>query len=558
MKLFLHVFVAFIFSHFSFSQPPLVLDWVAHIEGSTQRNRISDMKLDALGNVYIVGSFNGQANQMVDFDPGPNIVELDSIGSLDIFIQKLNPQGSFVWAKSIGSNMYDDGLSLALDSDGNVYTTGFFEGTADFNPGMEISNLTSNGNSDVFIQKWDNDGNFIWAKNIGFSGYDEAYSLTLDNQKNIYITGYFEETVDFDPGPETFTLNSEGETDIFVQKLDPDGNFLWAKSMGSTNYEEGSFITLDTYGNVYTTGYFEGNVDFDAGAVTLSSLGGTDIFIQKMDNDGNFEWAKSIGSSSNEESYSITTDSQGNVYTTGYFEGTADFDPGSGTFNLTSNGNSDIFIQKMDADGNFVWAKHIGSNGIDRGVSLTLDDQEDLYITGGFEGTTDFNPGFEIFNLTSQGIQDIFICKLDSDGNFVWAESLGSTEFDIGFVINIDSQGNIFSAGTFEGTLDFDPGSASVEKTPSTNSSDIFVVKLSPNPLNIISVQEKQNLFYPNPTEALLFSNDSSKIMNFKIYDITGRQVLSGSTDKNIDVSFLKKGVYLIRANEHIQKIVKK
>ena len=165
-------------------------------------------------------------------------------------------QANFEWAKSFGGTSTDQGYSIALDSSGNVYTTGRFQGTADFDPGAGTNNLTAQGDYDVFIQKLDPSGNFLWAKSFGGTSYDVGYSIALDASGNIYTTGLFGGTVDFDPGAGTNNLTAQGNFDVFIQKLDPSGNFLWAKSFGGTSYDVGYSIALDASGNIYTTGYF--------------------------------------------------------------------------------------------------------------------------------------------------------------------------------------------------------------------------------------------------------------------------------------------------------------
>ena len=208
-------------------------------------------------------------------------------------------QADFEWAKAFGSSNFDKGNSITVDASGNVYTTGLFSGTVDFDPGAGLFNLTSaGGGTDVFIQKLDASGNFIWAKTFGGTSTDHGNSITVDVFGNVYTAGFFSDTVDFDPGAGLFNLASAGNHDIFIQKLDASGNFIWAKAFGSTSTDFGLSITVDASGNVYATGYFKGTVDFDPGAGTfyLNSAGGSgDFFIQKLDASGNFIWAKAFG-----------------------------------------------------------------------------------------------------------------------------------------------------------------------------------------------------------------------------------------------------------------------
>ncbi|MCJ8290902.1 MAG: SBBP repeat-containing protein [Crocinitomicaceae bacterium] len=401
--------------------------------------------------------------------------------TLGLFLSILSTKAqTYEWVQAFGGTSEEYAESITVDAVGNVYTTGPFQGTVDFDPGAGVSNLTSVGLWDVFIQKLDAAGNFLWAKAFGGTDTDHARSITVDTNGNVYTTGWFEGTVDFDPGAGVSSLTSVGYWDVFIQKLDPAGNFLWAKAFGGTSEEYAQSISIDANGNVYTTGYFWGTVDFDpgAGVTNLTSVGIWDIFVQKLDAAGNFLWAKAFGGTSSDIAQSISVDASGNVYTTGYFQGAADFDPNAGVTSLTSAGNYDIFVQKMDALGNFLWAKSFGGAASDYGLSISIDSSGKVYTTGSFEGTADLDPGAGITNHTSAGDLDIFVQKLDAAGNFLWAKAFGGTSTDGGRSINVDDNGYVYVTGNFQGTADFDPG-AGVDNHTAAGSSDIFVHKIS-------------------------------------------------------------------------------
>jgi hypothetical protein len=383
------------------------------------------------------------------------------------------------WAKQLGGTGGASGNSVVVDAVGNVYTTGPFSGTADFDPGAGIFNLTSAGSDDIFVTKLDAAGNFIWAKRMGGTSSDNGFSIAVDVSGNVYTTGNFNGTADFDPGAASFNLTSAGIDDIFISKLNAAGNFVWAVRFGSTSFDAGGAIALDASANVYTTGYFDGTVDFDPGAATvnLTSAGGSlDIFVSKLDAAGNFIWAKRLGGPLGDGGFSITVDVANNIYTTGQFDGTADFDPGAGTFNLTSAGESDIFISKLDAAGNFIWAKRMGGIGFDQSNSIAVDASGNVHTTGDFEGTADFDPGAGTFNLTSTAFLDVFISKLDASGNFIYAKRMGGTFISSGYSIALDASGNVYSTGQFRGTADFDPGAATFNLI--SELVDVFVSKL--------------------------------------------------------------------------------
>ncbi|MBK9256192.1 MAG: SBBP repeat-containing protein [Saprospiraceae bacterium] len=519
--------------------------WAKSMGGTSSDIGIG-IAVDGSGNVYTAGSFQGTA----DFDPGAGTANLTSAGFQDIFVSKLDANGNFLWAKSMGGTSSDIGIGIAVDGSGNVYTTGYFNGTIDFDPGAGMVNLSSAGNGDIFVSKLDANGNFLWAKSMGGTGEDIGRGIAVDGSGNVYTTGNFAGTVDFDPGAGTANLISAGSRDIFVSKLDANGNFLWAKSMGGTGDDYAIAIAMDGSGNVYTTGNFAGTVDFDPGAGTanLISAGSRDIFVSKLDANGNFLWAKSMGGTAEDNGSGIVVDGSGNVYTMGNFQGTADFDPGAGTANLISAGSRDIFVLKLDANGNFLWAKSMGGTDIDNCYGIALDGSGNVYTTGYFQGTADFDPGAGTANLTSAGGEDIFVSKLDANGNFLWAKSIGGTATDIGVSIAVDGSGNVHTTGYFGGTVDFDPGAGTANLT-SAGGEDIFVSKLGPacpagNVLYVNAIAAGAN----NGTSWANAYNDLQDALSSTCPGITQIWVAAGTykptsgTDRNISF-VMKNGV---------------
>ncbi len=325
----------------------------------------------------------------------------------------------------------------------------------------------------------------VWAKRMGGAGWDWTYAVSTDQSGNVYTTGGFWALADFDPGVNVSNLTPSGANDVFLSKLDSDGNFIWVKKIGGTGGDWGSAVSIDQNNNIYLAGGFTGTVDFDpgAGVTNLVASGGSDFFISKLDSVGNFVWAKKMGGATDEWGNGpIEIDSEGNVYTTGSFYGTVDFDPGAGVTNLTSAGNIDFFISKLDSLGNFVWAKRIGGTGADwASLKINLDDE--IYLSGAFYSTVDFDPGIDLFNLVSAGNSDIFICKLDLAGNFVWAKKIGGSGDDWANYIVFDSSSNIFMAGAFASTVDFDSGSNATNLV-SSGSNDAFIMKLGSDIFN--------------------------------------------------------------------------
>ena len=422
--------------------------------------------------MYIIGSFSDS----LDFDPGLGVYNLTSNGNKDIFILKLNKNGDFMWAKSFGGVLPDAIYSIVTDSYGNVYTTGKFWGTVDFDPGINVYNLTSSS-YDMFISKLDVNGDFLWAKKIGGSNPDVGYAITLDDYGNVYTTGEFWGTVDFDPGINVYNLISSSY-DTFILKLSENGDFLWANSFGVSIPPKS--IVVDQYGYIYLNGRFSNTVDFDmgVGVYNLTALALSDIYINKIDSIGTLIWVKQIGG------YlvypimnSLILDSAGNVYTIGNFKNDIDFDPGLGVYTLTSNGQEDVFIVKLDTNGDFSWAKSFGGGSKDVINSIELDGFGNIFTTGSFENTVDFDPGIGVNNLSSVWATDAFISKLDSDGNFLWATSMGGGAEDEGVSIELDNNGSIYTVGTFSAGANFNSMGSYILQ--SNGSTDIFISKLS-------------------------------------------------------------------------------
>jgi hypothetical protein len=375
--------------------------------------------LTPTGEVLVTGWFSSTA----DFDPGAATVNLTSAGQDDVFIAKFDAAGNYVWAKKIGSNNTDRGSSITTNATGEIFLSGLFYSTVDFDPGNGIVNISSKGSSDVFVLKLSSSGNYIWAKTTGGLSNEGATSIALNSQGELYILGVFNgpNASDFDPGSGVYTLTStNNEADIFILKLNASGDFVWAKKIGMDGNDAGRDLAVDPSGNVCITGYIcyinDTQIDFDPGAAVYNvpTVGFYDTFVLKLDPDGNFIWAKVIGGISADFGQAIAVDTFGNIYTTGEIQDGADidFDPGIGVINLTVAGSSDVYVLKLDQSGNFVWASCLGGPfNIDLGRSIVVDNNH-VYVAGEFASTADFDPASTVFNMTSAGQSDSFICKL--------------------------------------------------------------------------------------------------------------------------------------------------
>ena len=432
------------------------LTWAKQI-GADAQDQGRSITVDASGNVYTAGTFS----DTVDFDPGIGNYFLTSTGLDDVFISKLDSLGNFMWAGSWGWLNFDLGLSITVDTNGFVYSTGLFQGTADFDPGVGVFNLTASG-LDGFVVKMDaSTGNLVWAKQFPF----ESSAIAVDPNGNVITVG-----------------RQNGSA--FLSKLDASGNPVWTKEFATQSGDCGaSSLVLDALGNIYTTGFFIDTVDFDPGLGTYNLVGEYygDAFICKLDAGGNFQWAKQLSGNGNEVGATIALDASGNVYTSGVLNATADFDPGVGTYNLSSAGigNSDGYISKLNSSGDFVWAKQLGG-AIGSSLfisSIVLGADNNVYSIGNFSQTVDFDPGTGTNNLTSSGPYDVFISKLDNNGNFISTLQFAGSGFAEGRSLVLDNVGNILATGHFKATTDFDP-KAGVFNLTSVGADDVFIIKL--------------------------------------------------------------------------------
>jgi len=397
-------------------------------------------------------------------------------------VSSQNPH--FAWAMQTGGTESETGTSIARDASGNIYTTGNFKNTVDFDPGPGVFNLTAN-DYNIFISKLDAAGNFIWAKHFPNSlGTGYGASISLDAQGNIYVTGTFDGTLDFDPGPGTSFVTAN-TMEIFALKLNAAGNLVWVKQLGETTagsgQGRGSAISTDLSGNVFIGGTYHGVGDFDPGTSVFNigtSSAASCVFITKLDVNGNLVWVRTTEGGSFSPDIAMTLDNTGSVYVTGGFVGIADFDPGPGTFTLTSTSivSTNIFIFRFDGSGNFKWAKMM-NGGPGFGASITTDNGGNVYSTGKFAGTVDFDPGSGTAELVYTGTADIYISKLSATGNYLGSKMLGGNSESEGTAIVADANGNIYVTGTFSSTVDFDP-SASIYELTSSGDADVFVTKI--------------------------------------------------------------------------------
>jgi len=338
--------------------------------------------------------------------------------------------GATQWLVFAGEKGITRANALALDSSGNSYITGRFSELATFGS----TSLSSNTSREILVAKLSPAGQFLWAFAFGGSGDDIGSGIAVDSAGNVYVTGEFRSTM---PVGAT-TLTSKGSTDIFVIKLSPAGQPLWANSAGSTDQDYGMGIAVDGSGGVYITGAFQDKAEF--GTTTLTSKGYDDAFVAKLSSTGAFLWANSAGGPDYDNGNAIAVNAAGDVFITGSYESDATF----GTTSLSSKGYDDIFVARLSPSGPFSWATSAGGNNKDLGNGIALDPGGNIFVTGSFRSL----PGvFGTSTLTTMGNEDIFVAKLSPSGPFIWATSGGGTDLDEALAITVDASSNAYITG---------------------------------------------------------------------------------------------------------------
>ncbi|HVX63968.1 MAG TPA: SBBP repeat-containing protein, partial [Pirellulales bacterium] len=442
----------------------------------------STILADAAGNIDLAGSFDGFDTV---FGSGPGAVKLTT-GANNDFVAKYSSDGTLLWVRQAVSSYWQYGPRLQLDAFGNVYVAGSITNKTTF--GTTVVDVST---ETAFLWKLDNQGNTLWAKAVVGKAASHSVGMAVDSDGNAFVVGAFSGTYAVNTSPSATTLTAVGKDDIFIVKYDSDGAPLWAKSFGASGeYDGADSVAVDPSGNPIITGSFSNSLKL--GTYNLNGGSLSNDFVAKFSSsDGSVVWADALVSSSSSGSSPlglitplnrIAIDSNGNVYTTGVFEGKLQLDPTNGS-DLTTQGTNATFISKLDNDGKFVWGKAFlpGSGGYDvEGYGIAVDSQGNVYTTGEFAAKLNFNPGgTPAANLTAIGASyDIYISKLDTNGNYVNALQFGGSGEDQGTAIFVDGSGNVYATGVSEGPANFSPP-PDVYNVGAKNDQDIFVLRLN-------------------------------------------------------------------------------
>lgn len=473
----------------------LTYSWTKNWGHSSGDASTAGVAVDHWGNLYVAGQFSGTVN----FDPAgvnPSATFSSSNATVDAYLVKLDANGRYQWAKTWGAGSSTNCSSIGracgrdaangvmVDASGNVYVAGLFQNTVNFGNGHTARSNAPNGSNNIFLTKFAADGVNQWVRAWGGTTGGEAYTLALDSVRGyVYVQGDWSTfpstgTVDFNPGGTGGQRANHGTKDAFssgfdafLVKYDFRGNFQWVRTWGGSQYDDGPGVAVDAAtGSVYVCGmYGSQNINFDPtgdpasnGAQHPASDDSSmllDIFLTKFDADGNWQWVRTWGGKGYEDSgATVAVDHAGNVYAIARFRcqgcnfNVGANGPATPPITHTASGGFDIALSKFDANGTYLWSQAWGGPLIDQPTSLVVDEANNVYVGGMLDVTRDAF-SYQITASTAS------FTKFSSDGALQWTKTWGGTGTDSAGFLSLDGADNLYIAGQFQHTIDFNPGS---------------------------------------------------------------------------------------------------
>ncbi len=559
----------------------------SNFEATTNGNMIvTAMTKDNLGNTYLTG----RLIETVDFDPGIGVTLITSqpTSNYNTFILKLGANDQLIWVKTIKSDSLNQ-RDITIDNLGNVLITGTYSFTFDIDPSDNVFELPTPVNSgfDGYILKLNNNGDFVWAKTLGSFGSEIGTAITTDSQGNVLTIGNYSKTADFDPGPNVVLLTGtfgNFDDNIFVSKLDPNGNFIWVR--GYLTKESNEFIKdikTDSNDAIYILDRFGNNITFEQGnplaSLVTSNNGGfvvvTDPFILKLSSAGNFIWAKNIGTFGTDTGHHLALDTTGNIYAAISCEaGTVDCDPGVGVFNLTSTTPFGLVL-KMNNNGQFITAFKIESSINATCVGIAVEANENVIITGNYSGTSNFGTSLNPASITSIAPnKSLYIARYDNTNTLINLKNVNTETFPtaVGLIepkdVIIDNLNRVQVVSNYLTTITLSKNGEPLTTFSTSLVGDRRFFKIIDPMLtnNLYNYNFKQTAninIYPNLTNSIL-NIDISENATLQITDLLGKTVLEKSitSGKNtFTIEALPTGMYISKIqNEngiYNQKIMK-
>lgn len=512
----------------------------AKSEGGLQADRPQAICSDKIGNIYITGYFISDSITFGNYtllNKGTN-GRFDLFAGIDLFIAKYDNGGNVLWAKSIGGFGDDYGFSICTDNLNNVYVAGCFN-----NASLNFDSITLYNSSDtilasdLFLSKFDSNGNLLWVKSFHGDFYDQAFSIHTDASGNIFLAGIFDSDK-LTIGNTTLVRSNFG-MNIFVAKSDSNGNFQWAKNAGSIAMSQWA-CTVDKFSNVYLAGAFEEQtIVFDT--VTIHNTGEQDMFIVKYDSAGNLIWANSSNGPKRETPAAMTCDMFGNVYVAGEL---GLFNHMFDSITISNGGGSDAFVVKYDLKGKAIWAKRFGDTYNDIATSITADSRGNVYFSGYFGSPTVTIGAFVLKN------PGLLIAKLASNGDVIWAIEPSRGIFNSFLVA--DPFNNLYATGDFYDSL-ITFGSIVLTNAgglePFLTSDDIFITRLGNSVGLSENDYENSLIVFPNPTQGVFTIKVPLSTNGIHIFNSLGElvQTLPSERAQDLNLTLVDSGMYFIQ-----------
>ena len=534
-------------------------DWARRAGNSMSWDIAECIATDQSGNILLAGRFQDSIITFGSFT-------LTGHGNGDVFLVKYDPNGNVLWARSTGGKKWDVARAITVDDSGNIYLGGFmYSDSITFGSTVLVNNTL---NHHLFLVKYDNNGNELWAKTSPSVGYNIISGLACNSQGELFVTGYFLSNSMID----SFSLQNNGLTDVFVFKCDSYGNVLWTKCFGGSHYDYSTEVCIDVFGNIIVAGYYESTA-LILGVDTLNNprpdtyTWKKNLFITKLTTSGNIIWGRGARSQNvdyeDEIALDVTTDMVGNVYIAGGFSGRKIIFDDLDT--LASSGWGNILLAKYSPSGSYVWAKCSSGNSTGHASSVIVD-HGNVYITGNFAGN---NTCFDTLCINSNGGYNCFLITYSSNGKVLWGTSVGSNGNDyVSSHIAKDSTGNIYLIGGFQGP-DLTIGSNYlINSDTSSNTVDVFIAKLSNSQIvteiNSNGDREFTSVIYPNPCKDILNIDFSmvEKNINLKLINSIGQTIINrevyAAKGLTLNISGITKGIYFLSISIEEKKYQKK
>jgi len=512
-------------------------DWLwARVAGGNSYNEAMSIAADDSGNTYVAGYYNIFA------------WDLPHANGTDAFFVKYDPSGNIIWTRSLSSTGTDRVFSIATDKLGHFYIFGYFSGPSIVICDDTLTNTVVN-KFDMFVAKYDTNGNCIWVRQVSGAGQDTPTGMAVDSLGNCFITGYHESpTLNFG----TQILTNSGGVDIFLAKYDPNGTALWAKSASGSANEYSRSVAVDKFGNSYITGDFN-TASISFGGTVLVKTGNQDMFLTKYSSSGNVLWVNHPDGTQDMHGNSVAVDSVANIYIGGSFNYDITFD----TTTLTSSGNLDILLVKYAMDGSFLWAKSVGGTAEDAATTVATDYLGYCYLAG-YYNSASITMGVYPLTNNGSGFKDIFVSEYNAAGDVVWAKSIGGLTGDYPNAIQPVLSRDVYIAGCL-GSTSITIGDSTFANAGTTN---ILVAKSGNTPAT--SLHEFSNSasisVFPNPANDFITFSCPQKA-TIEIQNIAGQVVRTTSTNGNaatLDLRNLSSGVYIIKATTDKEMVTKK